>query len=370
VAEPPCALPCLAPMGSHGARRAVWPVSGRLFRVRLGSFRRPWCAALAGRGRLRTQEEPCALQSAAGASRERPHAAGGAQPRSDPPHPSSARSKPPPRLVHARPVSPMMVPPPRHDLRCLPPQQPRTWIPQRRSPSMNPFDLRRPRFRDVSDQEPLGMDLPPSPGGLSRARTDGITGFAARGFNALENGIHRRPAREVRAGVIGVRRAGRVALGARTGTVNCQSPWPHLRAGGRLASGGRRSRRTARPQQPDRALPKSGATAWPQAPPWSGARRQILRAPGRPEGPQSWNSFQGAVGLQWSTVCDQASPGGRVKGSTWNRADGPCPEQPSAGLSPRPSGTRARDFQTGPAPRSMWNSRHAWARSPSGQSAE
>jgi len=199
-------------------------------------------------------------------------------------------------------------------------------------------------------------------------RTDGVTAFAARGFHGLENGIHRRPAREVRAGVISVPRAGRVALGARTGAVSCDSPvagrlplWP-------LGFGRTPSRRTARPQQPDRTLPKSGATAWPRAPPWSGARRQILRALRRPEGLSHGDSFQGAVGVQWSTVCDQASSGGRVKGSTWNRADGPSPEQPPAGLSPRPLGTQARGFQTGPAPRSTWNSRHR-ARSPSGQSA-
>ena len=45
-----------------------------------------------------------------------------------------------------------------------------------------------------------------------------------------------------------------------------------------------------------------------------------------------------------------------MKGSTWNRADGSSPEQPPIdSLSPRPLGTRARDFRTGPAPRSTWN---------------
>lgn len=158
--RPPCALPCLASLGTHDARRAVSPVSGRLFQPWPGSVRRPWCAALAGRGRLRTQEEPCALQSAAGASRERPHAAVRAHP--DPTCPT--RRAPEETATATRPCATGLT----HDGACLPDAtcgarlRSSYWIPQRRSPSMNPFDLRLPRFRDVSDQEPLGMDLPPS----------------------------------------------------------------------------------------------------------------------------------------------------------------------------------------------------------------
>jgi hypothetical protein len=82
------------------------------------------------------------------------------------------------------------------------------------------------------------------PGGLSRARLDRITRFAARGVHGLENGIHRRPARQVQAGLIYGRRAGRVALGARTGAVSCHTPWRDACArvgvlvlGGRLRGG-------------------------------------------------------------------------------------------------------------------------------------
>lgn len=155
------AHPCLAPLGTHDARPALSPVSGRLFRVWPGSVRRPWCAAPAEHGRLRTQEErvPCRAPLAPPASDPIPRSA----PIPIRPAPPVERaSKPPPRLVHARPVSPTVVPASPTRLAVLASAAATTWIPQRRSPSMNPSDLRLPRFRDVSDQEPLGMDLPPS----------------------------------------------------------------------------------------------------------------------------------------------------------------------------------------------------------------
>jgi|SRR5437762_626743 len=49
------------PKGTEDARRPLSTVSGRLFRIRLGGARGSRCAALAGRARLRTQEEPRAL---------------------------------------------------------------------------------------------------------------------------------------------------------------------------------------------------------------------------------------------------------------------------------------------------------------------
>ena len=96
-------------------------------------------------------------------------------------------------------------------------------------PSMNPLDLRRPRALPIRVRSSCFSEwmCRPRSGVLSRARTDGITGFAARGVHGLhENGIHR-PARQVRAGVIWVRRAGRVALGTRTLERSAATaPWP------------------------------------------------------------------------------------------------------------------------------------------------
>ena len=60
--------------------------------------------------------------------------------------------------------------------------------------------------------------------------------LAARQVHGFrESGIYRRPARQVRAGVVW-RRAGRVALGARTGAVSCHSP-----LAGRLHTCGRQA---------------------------------------------------------------------------------------------------------------------------------
>lgn len=87
-------------------------------------------------------------------------------------------SKPPPRLVPASPPAPLRAPASRHCSRRSPPRQPppgfrhggaeshaRLGSPpcQRRSPSMNPFDLQRPRASDTCPIKlPLGMDVPPS----------------------------------------------------------------------------------------------------------------------------------------------------------------------------------------------------------------
>jgi hypothetical protein len=336
-------------------RRAVSPVSGRLLRVWPGSVRRPWCAAPAGHGRLRTQEEPCALQSAAGASRERPHTAVRAHPDAT----CSTRRAREQTATAPRPCATGLT----HGDACLPDatcgarlRSSTTWIPQKRSPSMNPLDPRRPRFRDVSDQEPLGMDLRPwvLAAWVVRALT-GSPGLLRVNFHGLENGIHDDPLARF---ALASSACGAPELPGRT----LARRWPlWLRADAVAADSSTTAARQIAPE-----IGRNGMAASSARP---GARRQILRALGRPEGPQSWNSFQGAVGLQWSTVCDQASSGGRVKSSTWNRADGPSPGRSPAGLSPRPLGTRARDFQAGPTPRSTWNSRHTWAPSPSGQSA-
>ena len=88
---------------------------------------------------------------------------------------------------------------------------------------MNPFDLRCPRALPIRVRSGCFWEwmCRPRSGCLSRA------GFAARGVHGLhENGIHR-PARQVRAGVIWVRRAGRVALGTRTLERSAATaPWP------------------------------------------------------------------------------------------------------------------------------------------------
>jgi len=79
-----------------------------------------------------------------------------------------------------------------------------------------------------------------SPGDLTRARTDGITGPAACGVNGLESGIHHDPlARFAPASSGSAPAALPWALAA--GAVSCCSLLAgHLRACGRLSSGGRR----------------------------------------------------------------------------------------------------------------------------------
>jgi len=58
--QDPCAFCRCRIQWANDARPALSPVSA-LFRIRLGGARALWCAALAGRGRLRTQRQPCAL---------------------------------------------------------------------------------------------------------------------------------------------------------------------------------------------------------------------------------------------------------------------------------------------------------------------
>jgi len=136
---------------------------------------------------------------------------------------------------------------------------------------MNTFDLPRSRASDLCPIKalPMGMAATLGPSGLSCARSDGITGFAARGVPGLENAIHRRPARWIPAGVIRVRSRGRVALGARTGSVSRHGSLAgRLRVRGRQASGG-----CARGEQDtaatNRAPPKCGPSAWRGSPSWS-----------------------------------------------------------------------------------------------------
>ena len=105
-----------------------------------------------------------------------------------------------------------------------------------------------------------------------------------------------------------------------TGAVRCHSPLAgRLRTCGRLASSGGRRRGEQHSGCSQTGRFRNVAHR-------HGARWQILRTLGRPEGPQSWNSFHGTVGRRGSTVRDPTASGGRVKGSTWNRADGPSLE--------------------------------------------
>ena len=115
-----------------------------------------------------------------------------AVPRSHPTVPPTAPvlrpSKPPPRLVPAPSPAPLRAPASPALLAALASAAATTWIPTlgrgiprpsrvttclRRSLSMNPFGL---RLRYVSDQAAFGHGRAAlGPGGLSRARTDGIT---------------------------------------------------------------------------------------------------------------------------------------------------------------------------------------------------
>jgi len=123
---------------------------------------------------------------------------------------------------------------------------------------MNPFDLPRTSGLCPIKALPLGMAATLGPGGLSCARSDGITRFAARGVPGLKNAIHRRPARWIPAGVIRVRSPGRVALGARTVSVSRHGSLAgRLRVRGRQASGG-----CARVER-DTAPKQSASEMWP-----------------------------------------------------------------------------------------------------------
>jgi len=164
------------------------------------------------------------LQSAGGASGERPYAAGDAWAGSDNP-------------AHgAKPI-----------------------------PSMNPFDLLRPRglpIRVRSSYVSEWMCRPRSRRFDSCAPCRDHRACCVWSPRARERHSPR-PAREVRAGVIW-QRAGRVAVGARHWSGQLLQPagrtparlWPP-------AFGRTPSRRTTQPWQPDRALPKMGASAWP-----------------------------------------------------------------------------------------------------------
>jgi len=122
--------------------------------------------------------------------------------------------------------------------------------------------------RVIALSKTIPIDAPGS-GGLSRARRDEITRVAARGVHGLQNGFHRRPARQVQAGVIYGRRAGRVALGARTGVVSCHTSWPDA-----CARVGVWFWTDARAADSSAAVPRQSASevsrsAWPGSPSWS-----------------------------------------------------------------------------------------------------
>ena len=180
--------------------------------------------------------------------------------------------------------------------------------------------------RVIALSKTIPIDAPGS-GGLSRARRDEITRVAARGVHGLQNGFHRRPARQVQAGVIYGRRAGRVALGARTGAVSCHTSWPDACAVWAFGFGRTPARRTARLQYPDRARPRCldrhGRDLLRGQP---RARRQILRSLRRSDGAQSYNSFQGTVGHQWTAVPGPGCPGRPAQALSVERDGGIGPQ--------------------------------------------
>jgi hypothetical protein len=192
---------------------------------------------------------------------------------------------------------------------------------QRRSPSMNPFDLPRSRASGLCPIKalPLGIAATLGPGGLSSARSDGITGFAGRGVPGLENAIHRRPARRIPAGVVWGRSPGGVALGARTGAVSRHSSLAgRLRARGRQASGG-----CARGEQ-DTAAKQSASEMWRIGMPGisfvvslgRGGRPGVLSAGPKLLSHRIPSKAPWAVSARRSR--DQAASGDGVKGSTSN----------------------------------------------------
>jgi len=179
---------------------------------------------------------------------------------------------------------------------------------------MNPLDLRRPRALPIRVRSSCFWEwmCRPRSGRLSRARTDGVTGFVARGVHGLhENGIHR-PARQVRAGVIWVRRAGRVALGTRTLERSAATaPWPDawVCAAAWLWADVVAANSTA-------AAARQSASEM-----WRIGMAMISSVVSLGRGGKSCALSVGpkVLGRRWSAVRDPADSGGRVKGSTWNR---------------------------------------------------
>jgi hypothetical protein len=191
---------------------------------------------------------------------------------------------------------------------------------------MNPFNLPHSRASGLCPIKalPLGIDATLGPGDLSCARSDGITGFAARGVPGLESAIHRRPARRIPAGVVWGRSPGGVALGARTGAVSRHSSLAgRLRARGRQAAGG-----CARGEL-DTADKQSASEMWRTG--MAGISFVVsLGRGGRPRvlsAGQKLLSHRIPSKAPWAVdgrrSCDQAASGDRVKGSTSN---GVCAE--------------------------------------------
>jgi len=157
------------------------------------------------------------------------------------------------------------------------------------------------------------------PGGLSRARSDGITGFAARGVPGLESAIPRRPARRIPAGAGWGRSPGGVPRPLALDRSAATAPWPDAYApvAARLRTDALAANRT---QQPNRAPPKM----------WSIGMAGIsfvvsLGRGGRPRvlstGPKLL-SHRIPSKAPWAVngrrSCDQAASEDRVKGSTSN----------------------------------------------------
>jgi hypothetical protein len=192
------------------------------------------------------------------------------------------------------------------------------------------------------------------PGGLSRARSDGITGFAARGVPGLENAIPRRPARRIPAGVVWGRSPGGVASGARTGSASRHSSLAgRLRARGRQASGG-----CARGEQ-HTAAKQSASEMWPIG--MAGISFVVsLGRGGRPRVPstgQKLLSHRIPSKAPWAVngrrSCDQTASGDRVKGSTSN---GVC-----AAFHVEPNGSRAVALRSGSVGERTHGARSEWS---------
>ena len=181
-----------------------------------------------------------------------------------------------------------------------------------------------------------------SPGDLTRARTDGITGPAACGVHGLgESGIHHDPLARFALASSGSAPAA-LPWALATGALSCCSPLAgRLRACGRLPSGGRRhGEQHSRGSQTERfrnerigmamisslvSLPRGGKACALSASPK--VVSHILS-----KGPWAVNGRQSR---------DQAA-GGWVRSSTWNRADGSSPAQPATHVQPAGLGVRGR----------------------------